>query len=91
MSGSFFDSLTSEEQNVVLAAGKEATAYAREVYDPWEASSKEKASAGGAQFVQLDPGAEQGFVDTLKPVYKKHASKVDGGIDMLNQIEALGK
>lgn len=91
MSDSFFKSLTTEEQQVVLAAGKEATAYARAVYGPWEAASKDKAVAAGAQFAQLDPGAEQGFIDVLKPVYQKYGSKVNGGTDMLNQIEALRK
>jgi tripartite ATP-independent transporter DctP family solute receptor len=91
MNDPFFKALSSEEQKVVVAAGKEAAAYARGVYGSWEAKSKKKASAGGAKWTQFDPGADQAFIKVLQPVYQKYGAKIEGGLDLLKQIEGLRK
>lgn len=70
----FLRSLTPEQQKVVLEAGKEAGAYGIEIYPQQEAEAKKKATAGGAQWYKLDPGARAAFVKALQPVYKKYGN-----------------
>lgn len=87
MNEGFFKSLTPEEQKVVSEAGKEATAWAWEIYPEHEAKAKEEATAGGTQWFSLDPGARTAFIEALKPVYAKASESVPGGAAFLNSIE----
>ena len=91
MNDVFFKGLTKEEQAVVLEAGQEASAFARAIYGEQEARAKEKATAGGAQWYQINPGAPEKFRDAMKPVYEKHGQRIEGGIDFLKSVEALRK
>jgi tripartite ATP-independent transporter DctP family solute receptor len=84
----FFRSLTPEQQKVLLEAGKEASALGMEIYPQKEAKAKEKATAGGAQWYKLDPGARAAFVKALQPVYKKYG-KAPGAAEVLKLIAEL--
>ena len=89
MNEMFFKSLTPEEQKVVLEAGKEATKFARDHYGEQQAKAKEKATAGGAQWFELDPGAADAFRKSLEPVYEKYGKKIEGGAETLKTIQEL--
>ncbi len=87
----FFQSLTPEEQRVVLQAGQEAAALARSNYPNEEAKAKQRATAGGALWAGLDTGAGAEFHKSLQPVYEKTGARIADGAAILKSIADLIK
>ena len=63
-----WDTLNAEDQKAIRQAAKESVPYMRKLWDEREAKSKAIATAGGAQFIEVDKAS---FQNAMKPVYDK--------------------
>lgn len=88
---SLFQSLSEEEQTMILEAGQEATEFSAQFLRENEARIKEELVAAGMQITQ-PANDEQNFIElATKTVWPKHYDSI-GGIEALNAaLTAIGR
>lgn len=84
MSKKTFDSLTKEDQTIVLAAGKASTELERQLWGDREKKSMETVLAGGTQVNQIADKAP--FQEAMAPVYDKFLEDNPDLTDLVNLI-----
>jgi tripartite ATP-independent transporter DctP family solute receptor len=85
MSKKIFDSLSKDQQAMVLKYGKEAQQEERKLWDEYETKAMEKAKASGVTITQVSAADKKAFQDAVKPVWDKYGPKY---ADMVKRIQA---
>ena len=84
MSVKTWDKLTSEQQDIVMAAGRASAEYQRELWAERVAASMETAKAGGVQVNTIED--KTAFQDAMAPVYDAFLEENPGLTDLVNLI-----
>ncbi len=81
-----WDTLSSEDQEIVRAAAKASTDLQRELWAQREVKSMETVAAGGTQVNRIENKAA--FQDAMSPVYDNFLAENPGLTDLVNMIRA---
>ena len=85
MSKKIYDSMSKEDQALVVKYAKEAQKEERVLWDEYEAKAMEKAKASGVTITQISDADKKAFQDAVKPVWDKYGPKY---ADMVKRIQA---
>ena len=86
MSKKTWDSLSAEDQALVMEAAKESTAVQRKLWAEREAASEEKVRAAGNEIItEID---KTPFIEAMAPVYEKYVTD-DKLKDLVARIQAI--
>jgi TRAP-type C4-dicarboxylate transport system substrate-binding protein len=86
MSERFFESLSAEEQEVILQAARAAIRWEREEYQRQEAEAMEKLLESGVQLTHPDRAE---FLEAAREVWLRSADRVD--MELVESIVSAGK
>jgi tripartite ATP-independent transporter DctP family solute receptor len=75
MSKKIFDSLSKDEQALVVKVGKEAQQEERKLWDVYEKQAMDKAKAAGITIIQVSAEDKKAFQAAVKPVWDKYGPK----------------
>ena len=84
MSKKIFDSMSKEDQALLLKVAKEAQQEERKLWEVYEKQALEKAKAAGIQIIQVSDADKKAFQDAVKPVWDKYGPKY---ADMVKRIQ----
>ena len=84
MSKKIFDSMSKEDQALLLKVAKEAQQEERKLWEVYEKQALEKAKAAGIQIIQVSDADKKVFQDAVKPVWDKYGPKY---ADMVKRIQ----
>ena len=88
-SNDFFNTLTEEQQQIIMEAGDEAALYNNECYDELTAEMIDKFKEAGVNIIELENTDE--FKDLVKPLYEEYESNgtwTPGLYDKIQEIIA---
>jgi tripartite ATP-independent transporter DctP family solute receptor len=86
MSKKIFDSMSKEDQALVLKYAKEAQQEERKLWDVYQQKAMEKAAASGITITQVSAADKKAFQDAVKPVWDKYGPKY---ADMIKRIQEV--
>jgi TRAP-type C4-dicarboxylate transport system substrate-binding protein len=81
-----FDSMSKEDQALLLKLSKEAQAEQRKLWDERSEQSMKKIRDAGINVITLSPAEKQKFQDSVKPVWDKYGGKY---ADLVKRIQAV--
>jgi len=84
MSKKIYDSLSKEDQALVIKFAKEAQQEERKLWDVYQQKALEKAAASGIVITQVSAADKKAFQDAVKPVWDKYGPKY---ADMIKRIQ----
>jgi tripartite ATP-independent transporter DctP family solute receptor len=87
MSKKIYDSLSKEDQALVVKFAKEAQQEERKLWEDYEAKAMEKAKAAGIQIIQVSDADKKAFQDAVKPVWDKYGHKYAETIKRIQDAE----
>jgi len=79
-----WDTLTKDEQALLVKFGKEAQQEERKLWDVYEKQAMDKAKAAGIEIIQVSAADKKVFQDAVKPVWDKYGPKY---ADMVKRIQ----
>ena len=86
MSKKIFDSMSKDDQALVVKYAKEAQQEERKLWNDYEAKAMEKAKAAGIQIVHVSDAEKKKFQEAVKPVWDKYGPKYAA---MIKRIQAV--
>jgi tripartite ATP-independent transporter DctP family solute receptor len=86
MSKKVFDSLSKDEQALVMKYAREAQMDERKYWDIYQQKAMDKAKAAGIQIIQVSDAEKKKFQEAVKPVWDKYGPKYK---TMIDRIEAV--
>src|SRR3954451_3874604 len=86
MSKKIYDSMSKEDQALVLKYAKEAQQEERKLWDVYQQKALEKAAASGITITQVSAADKKAFQDAVKPVWDKYGPKY---ADMIKRIQEV--
>ncbi|HEX3858410.1 MAG TPA: TRAP transporter substrate-binding protein [Pseudolabrys sp.] len=86
MSKKIFDSMSKDDQALLLKFSREAQMEERKLWDVYEKQAMDKAKANGVQIVQISAADKKQLQDAVKPVWDKYGPKY---ADMVKRIQAV--
>jgi tripartite ATP-independent transporter DctP family solute receptor len=86
MSKKIFDSLSKDDQALLLKYAREAQFEERKLWEEYEKKAMDKAKASGVQIVHLSADDKKKLQDAVKPVWDKYGPKYAA---MVKRIEAV--
>src|SRR5579862_8094514 len=84
MSKKVWDSMSKEDQALLMKTAKEAQLEERKLWDIYEKQAMDKAKAAGIQIIQVSDADKKAFQDAVKPVWDKYGPKY---ADMIKRIQ----
>ena len=84
MSKKIWDSMSKDDQALVMKTAKEAQLDERKLWDVYEKQAMDKAKAAGIQIIQVSAADKKVFQDAVKPVWDKYGPKY---ADMIKRIQ----
>ncbi|MFZ0844646.1 MAG: TRAP transporter substrate-binding protein DctP, partial [Pseudolabrys sp.] len=75
MSKKIYDTLSKDDQALVVKYAKEAQQEERSLWDAYETKAMDKAKAAGVTITQVSPADKKAFQDAVKPVWDKYGPK----------------
>jgi TRAP-type C4-dicarboxylate transport system substrate-binding protein len=84
MSKKVWDSLSKDDQALVMKTAKEAQLEERKLWDVYEKQAMDKAKAAGIQIIQVSDADKKVFQRAVKPVWDKYGPKY---ADMIKRIQ----
>jgi tripartite ATP-independent transporter DctP family solute receptor len=87
MSKKVYDSLSKEDQALVVKFAKEAQQDERKLWEDYEAKAMEKAKAAGIQIIQVSDADKKAFQDAVKPVWDKYGPKYAETIKRIQEVK----
>ena len=84
MSKKIYDSMSKEDQALVVKYAKEAQQEERKLWDVYQQKALEKAAASGIVITQVSAADKKAFQDAVKPVWDKYGPKY---ADMIKRIQ----
>jgi tripartite ATP-independent transporter DctP family solute receptor len=86
MSKKIFDSLSKDDQALLLRYAREAQMEERKLWQEYEKKAMDKAKANGVQIIQISAADKKQLQDAVKPVWDKYGPKY---ADMVKRIQAV--
>jgi len=86
MSKKIFDSMSKDDQALLLKFAREAQMEERKLWDIYEKQAMDKAKANGVQIIQISAADKKQLQDAVKPVWDKYGPKY---ADMVKRIQAV--
>jgi tripartite ATP-independent transporter DctP family solute receptor len=86
MSKKIFDSMSKDDQALLLKFSREAQMEERKLWDVYEKQAMDKAKANGVQIIQISAADKKQLQDAVKPVWDKYGPKY---ADMVKRIQAV--
>ncbi len=86
MSKKIFDSMSKDDQALLLKFSKEAQQEERKLWDVYEKQAMDKAAAAGITITKVSAADKKAFQDAVKPVWDKYGPKY---ADMVKRIQAV--
>src|SRR6185437_7898674 len=86
MSKKIFDSLSKDDQALLLKYAREAQMEERKLWEIYEKQAMDKAKANGVQILQISAADKKQLQDAVKPVWDKYGPKY---ADMVKRIQAV--
>ncbi len=87
MSKKIFDSLSKDEQALVLKTGKEAQQEERKLWETYEKQAMDKAKAAGITIIQVSAEDKKAFQAAVKPVWDKYGPKYQAMIKRIQDTK----
>jgi tripartite ATP-independent transporter DctP family solute receptor len=87
MSKKIYDSLSKDEQAMVVKYGKEAQQEERKLWDVYEKQAMDKAKAAGIQIIQVSAEDKKAFQAAVKPVWDKYGPKYAAMIKRIQEVK----
>jgi len=84
MSKKIWDSMSKDDQALLMKTAKEAQLEERKLWDVYEKQAMDKAKAAGIQIIQVSAADKKVFQDAVKPVWDKYGPKY---ADMIKRIQ----
>ena len=81
-----WNSFSEEDQQMMLRAMDEATAYDREIWDASIEDAKAKLTAGGAIITTPAPEVQDSFFDAMAPLYEEDSVEYGDWIESINEV-----
>ena len=81
-----WNSFSEEDQQMMLRAMDEATAYDREIWDASIEDAKAKLTAGGAIITTPAPEVQDSFFDAMAPLYEEYSVEYGDWIESINEV-----
>jgi tripartite ATP-independent transporter DctP family solute receptor len=75
MSKKIYDTLSKDDQALVVKYAKEAQQEERGLWDVYETKAMDKAKASGVTITEVSPADKKAFQDAVKPVWDKYGPK----------------
>jgi TRAP-type C4-dicarboxylate transport system substrate-binding protein len=79
-----WDTLSKEEQALLVKFGHEAQQEERKLWEVYEKQAMDKAKAAGIQIIEVSDADKKAFQDAVKPVWDKYGPK---HADMVKRIQ----
>jgi tripartite ATP-independent transporter DctP family solute receptor len=79
-----WDTLSKEDQALLMKYAKEAQQEERKLWDVYEKQAMDKAKAAGIEIIQVSAADKKAFQDAVKPVWDKYGPKY---ADMIKRIQ----
>ena len=87
MSKKIFDSLSKDEQALLLKTGKEAQQEERKLWEAYEKQALDKAKAAGITIIQVSDADKKAFQAAVKPVWDKYGPKYQAMIKRIQDTK----
>jgi tripartite ATP-independent transporter DctP family solute receptor len=87
MSKTVWNSLSAEDQALIMKVAKEAQAEQRTLWQAKEQESLEQMKAAGVVITEVSPEEKQRFQDAMKPVYETHAAALTDLIARIQEVQ----
>jgi tripartite ATP-independent transporter DctP family solute receptor len=87
MSKKIWDSLSKDDQALVVKFSKEAQQEERKLWDTYEKQAMDKAKAAGIQIIPVSDSDKKAFQDAVKPVWDKYGPKYAAMIKRIQEVK----
>lgn len=87
MSRKVFDRLTRENQEIILKAAHEASAFQITQWNSMEQKARDEVIKRGATVTPLSPAERQKFVDAMRPLYEKQTPEIQALIKRIQDVK----
>jgi tripartite ATP-independent transporter DctP family solute receptor len=87
MSKKIWDTLSKDEQGMVVKFSKEAQQEERKLWEVYEKQAMDKAKAAGIQIIQVSAADKKAFQDAVKPVWDKYGPKYAETIKRIQDVK----
>src|SRR5215831_6679353 len=82
-----WDTLSKEEQALLIKFSKEAQQEERKLWEVYEQQAMEKAKAAGIQIIQVSDADKKAFQDAVKPVWDKYGPKYEATVKRIQDVK----
>ncbi len=82
-----WDTLSKDEQAMLVKYGKEAQQEERKLWEVYEKQAMDKAKAAGIQIIQVSAADKKAFQDAVKPVWDKYGPKYAATIKRIQETK----
>jgi tripartite ATP-independent transporter DctP family solute receptor len=87
MSKKIWDSLSKDDQALLVKFSKEAQQEERKLWDVYEKQAMDKAKAAGIQIIRVSDADKKAFQDAVKPVWDKYGPKYAAMIKRIQDVK----
>ena len=87
MSKKIFDSMSKDDQALVIKFAKEAQQEERKLWEAYEKQAMEKAKAAGIQIIEVSDAEKKKFQDAVKPVWDKYGPKYAATVKRIQDVK----
>jgi tripartite ATP-independent transporter DctP family solute receptor len=82
-----WDSMSKEDQALLIKFSKEAQQEERKLWDVYEQQAMDKAKAAGIQIIQVSDADKKVFQDAVKPVWDKYGPKYEATVKRIQEVK----
>jgi tripartite ATP-independent transporter DctP family solute receptor len=82
-----WDSMSKEDQALLIKFSKEAQQEERKLWDVYEQQAMDKAKAAGIQIIQVSDADKKVFQDAVKPVWDKYGPKYEATVKRIQDVK----
>jgi tripartite ATP-independent transporter DctP family solute receptor len=87
MSKKIFDSLSKEDQALLIKFAREAQLEERKLWEAYEQQAMDKAKAAGIQIIQVSDAEKKKFQEAVKPVWDKYGPKYAATVKRIQEVQ----
>ena len=87
MSKKIFDSMSKEDQALLIKFAREAQLEERKLWEVYEQQAMDKAKAAGIQIITVSDAEKKKFQDAVKPVWDKYGPKYAATVKRIQEVK----
>jgi len=87
MSKKIFDSMSKEDQALLIKFAREAQLEERKLWEVYEQQAMDKAKAAGIQIITVSDAEKKKFQDAVKPVWDKYGPKYATTVKRIQEVK----